>query len=521
MSNGTLFYGDNLDVLRGHIADASVDLVYLDPPFNSNQNYNVLFAEQDGTRAGAQIKAFHDTWRWDESSALAFQELIEGGPERAAGIMAAFRAFLGESDMITYLAMMAPRLVELHRVLKPTGSLYLHCDPTASHYLKLLLDAVFGPESFRSEIIWERTTNTGSSKASARRFSTDHDTILFYTRESRDYTFETQYRPYSKQYIKRYYIYDDEDGRGRYQVQALKTVSAERLERLRVENRIVQGSGRYLRFKDYLKDKKGVPVNDLWTDIEPVNPIAKEKLGYPTQKPEALLERIINASSNPGDVVLDPFCGCGTAVVAAQKLGRRWIGIDVTHLTINLVKYRLHDSFGDQVEYEVIGEPTDLSGAEALAAQDRYQFQYWALGLVDARPVEEKKSADRGIDGRLRFIDDPYKPPKQIILSVKSNNVGVKDVRELGNVVDREKAQIGVLITLNEPTGPMRKEAAGMGFYSSPWGKHAKLQILTIEQLLAGARIDSPRTSGANVTFKRATRTEKPTVETLSLLPNE
>jgi site-specific DNA-methyltransferase (adenine-specific) len=211
VSNGTLFYGDNLDVLRGHIADASVDLVYLDPPFNSNQNYNVLFAEQDSTRAGAQIKAFHDTWRWDQSSALAFQELIEGGPERAAGIMAAFRAFLGESDMMAYLAMMAPRLVELHRVLKPTGSLYLHCDPTASHYLKLLLDAVFGPESFRSEIIWERTTNTGSSKASARRFSTDHDTILFYTRESRDYTFETQYRPYSKQYIKRYYIYDDEE----------------------------------------------------------------------------------------------------------------------------------------------------------------------------------------------------------------------------------------------------------------------------------------------------------------------
>lgn len=516
-----LFYGDNLDVLRRHVADASVDLVYLDPPFNSNQNYNVLFAEQDGTRAGAQIKAFQDTWRWDQSSALAFAEMIEHGPERAAGLMGAFRGFLGESDMMAYLAMMAPRLVELHRVLKPTGSLYLHCDPTASHYLKLLLDAVFGPENYRSEIIWERTTNTGSSKAIAKRFSTDHDTILFYVKDLRSYGFTTQYRAYSAQYIARYYIYDDEDGRGRYQVQALKTVSPERLERLRAEGRIVEGSGRYLRFKDYLKDKRGVPVNDIWTDIEPVNPIAKEKLGYPTQKPEALLERIINASSNPGDVVLDPFCGCGTAVVAAQKLGRRWIGIDVTHLAINLIKHRLHDSFGDEAKYEVIGEPTNVSGAEALAAQDRYQFQYWALGLVGARPVEEKKGADRGIDGRMRFLDDGTGNAKQIIIAVKSGHVGVKDVRELGNVVDREKAQIGVLITLEEPTGPMRKEAAGMGFYSSPWARHPKLQILTISQLLSGAGIDAPRTAGANVTFRKAARTRRTDAEALSLLVDE
>jgi len=344
----TLYYGDNLDILSRYVKDETVDLIYLDPPFKSNQDYNVLFAEQSGERAAAQIMAFEDTWHWDEAASRAYEETILAG-DRTADVMRAFHTFLGGNDMMAYLSMMAPRLVELRRVLKPTGSIYLHCDPTASHYLKLLMDAVFGAVNFKSEIIWNRTTNTGSSKAIAKRFSTDHDSVLFYTRDANRAFFQTQFREYSPEYIKHYYIYDDNDGKGLYQLQALKTVSDERLKQLKKENRIVKGRGKYLRFKDYLSEKKGVPVNDIWTDIEPVNPIAREKLGYPTQKPEALLERIIKASSNEGDVVLDPFCGCGTAVAVAQKLNRKWIGIDITHLAITLIKKRLKDQFDAQV----------------------------------------------------------------------------------------------------------------------------------------------------------------------------
>jgi DNA modification methylase len=514
-----LYYGDNLDVLARHIKDESVDLIYLDPPFNSNQDYNVLFAEQDGSRAAAQIQAFQDTWRWDQGAAEAYVGVVEEGG-RVAQIMSAFRGFLGESNMMAYLAMMAPRLVELHRVLKPTGSLYLHCDPTASHYLKLLLDAIFGPENFRSEVIWERTTNTGSSKATARRFATDHDTILFYARDARQVVFTTQFRPYSERYIKHYYIHDDGDGRGPYQLQALKTYSADRFARLEADGRIVKGRGRYPRFKDYLRDKPGVPVNDIWTDIEPVNPIAREKLGYPTQKPEALLERIIRASSKEGDVVLDPFCGCGTTVAAAQKLNREWIGIDITHLAINLIRVRLRDTFGADAKFEVIGEPVTVEGAATLAAEDPYQFQWWALGLVGARPAEEKKGADRGIDGRLYFHDEGKGgKTKQVVISVKAGNTGPAHVRDLAGVLTRESAEIGVLITLHEPTPAMRKEAASGGFYTSPWGKHPKVQLLTIADLLDGREIDYPgRVTGGNVTLKSAPKHKKKDSEVLDLL---
>lgn len=254
---------------------------------------------------------------------------------------------------------------------------------------------------------------------------------------------------------------------------------------------------------------EGVDLQDVWVDIPPISAQAKERLGYPTQKPEALLERIIKASSNEGDVVLDPFCGCGTTIAAAQKLNRRWIGIDVTHLAITLMRHRLLTAYGEDIKdsYEVLGEPVCLTDAQALAASDPYQFQYWALGLVGARPHEEKKGADKGIDGRLYFFDEGAGgDTKQIVISVKAGHTNVAHLRDLAGVLSREQAQIGVLICLEEPTSHMRTEAAASGFYQSHWGNHPRLQILTIEALLAGRRIDCPPLRQTNVTFKPAPR---------------
>jgi len=466
----TLYYGDNLDVLRRHVADESVDLVYLDPPFKSDQDYNVLFAEQDGSRSQAQIKAFGDTWRWDQASAAAYEEVVESGPERVAKAMQAFRTFLGESDMLAYLSMMAPRLVELRRVLKPGGSIYLHCDPTASHYLKMLMDGVFGQKGFRSEIIW-----------SYRRWPTKtanyqhmHDVLLYYTKSERP-TFNVLYEAVSDSFLKRF------KGKG---------------------NVLDPGATKK---RPSATDTPGLPVRDVW-EISIIAGSATERLGYPTQKPEALLERIISVSSNEGALVLDPFCGCGTAIAVAQKLNRNWIGIDITHLAITLIKHRLKDAFGKKAVYKVVGEPVSLPDAQALAEQDPYQFQWWALGLVGARPAEQKKGADRGVDGRIYFHDEPEAraKTKQITLQVKAGHVTANQMRDLRGVVEREKAEIGALICMEAPTQPMRKEAASAGFYESPWGKHPRLQILTVEELLAGKGIDYPPSQQANRTFKRA-----------------
>jgi SAM-dependent methyltransferase len=267
------------------------------------------------------------------------------------------------------------------------------------------------------------------------------------------------------------------------------------------------------RFKRYLDDQRGKPLGDVWIDIPPLNSQAKERLGYPTQKPEVLLERIITLSSNEGDTVLDPFCGCGTTIAAAQKLGRRWIGIDITNLAISLIRHRLADTFGSAAEYEVIGEPVSLPDAAQLARDDPYQFQWWALGLVGARPVEQKKGADKGIDGRIYFHEGDTTKTKQIILSVKAGHLTVAHLRDLRGVLDREKAEIGALICLEEPTAPMRKECASAGFYASPWGKHPRLQILTIEDLLTGKTIKRPP-AHTSVTFKRAPRAQLKVRET-------
>lgn len=395
-----LYYGDNLDVLRQHVRDETADLVYLDPPFNSNASYNVLFAAKDGTQAAAQIRAFEDTWHWDQAAAASYEETVErGGP--VADVLHAFRTFLGTNDMLAYLTMMAPRLVELRRVLKLTGCIFLHCDPTASHYLKLLMDSVFGADGFRNEIIWKRTSAHNDAR---RRFGDETDTILFYAR-SEHQTFHAQFQPYSKAYLKSHYENVDETGR-RYTTRDLRSPSPrpnltydykgykphangwsvslavmEDLDRKGLIYFPTKKTGR-LRVKRYLDEMPGMPIGTLWDDIPPLNSQAAERLGYPTQKPEALLERIISTTSNPGDVVLDPFCGCGTAVAAAQRLGRNWIGIDITYLAISLIKTRLRDAYGDMARYTVIGEPTTKEDAARLAQDEPYQFQAWALGLV-------------------------------------------------------------------------------------------------------------------------------------------
>ena len=530
-----LYYGDNLNVLRGkdsagrpNIPDASVDLVYLDPPFNSRQDYNVLFAEKDGARSASQITAFKDTWEWNEEAARAYEEVIEQGG-RVADAMRAFRTLLGGSDMLAYLAMMAPRLVELRRVLKDTGSIYLHCDPTASHYLKLLMDGVFGAERFINEITWKRTTAHSDSKQGRKAYGNITDAILFYSKGD-SYHFAYQHNDYSDTYLKKY-SYMDQSGR-RYRLDNLTgpggaakgnpsyevmgvtrfwRYSKAKMADLIEEGRIVQTKpGSVPQYKRYLDEMPGAAVQNLWEDIPPINSQAQERLGYPTQKPEALLERILRASSNEGDVVLDPFCGCGTTVQVAQKLNRRWIGIDITHLAIGLIKTRLDDSFGHEVRktYEVIGEPTDVAGAAQLAEENKWQFQYWALGLCGARPTEGiKKGADRGIDGRLFFHDDRSGKSKQIIFSVKGGrNIGVSEVRDLIGVLQREQAEIGIYISFEEPTKPMLREAAEAGFYNSPaGGQYPRLQLLTIKDLLEGKKtVQYPRL--LDTTFKKASR---------------
>ena len=477
-----LYFGDNLDILREHVPDENVDLIYLDPPFNSNATYNVLFKEASGEGSAAQIHAFDDTWHWNIDSERAYREVVTDGPKKLADLLQAMRSFLGQNDMMAYLTMMAQRMVELHRVLKLTGSIYLHCDPTASHYLKLLMDAVFGAANFRNEVVWKRF----NFHADARRFGRVSDRILYYSR-SDQYVFHQQRTPFSDEYVTSKFSHTDENGRrfrldnlnppaGRGPVYEFHGVvkawrfTEERMLQLESEGRIYAKS-KVPQLKRFLDELDGQATHELWADIPPINPQAKERLGYPTQKPEALLERIIQASSNDGDVVLDPFCGCGTAVAVAERLGRRWIGIDVTHLAISLMKSRLHDTFGTKLSaYDVEGVPQDVASAKALALESkhdgRYQFEYWALGLVDARPGHDRRrGADAGVDGYVNFFDDESGKAKTVLVQVKSGHVQRNVIATLKGDMEREKAEMGLLVTLEPPTGPMVQEAANAGFY--------------------------------------------------------
>ena len=513
-----LYYGDNLHVLRDpkNFPDESVDLIYLDPPFNSKRDYNLLFkspkiAAGESGYSAAQIEAFEDTWHWSpDVTEREYDEVLKGPNSDVGKMMKALVEFLGRNDMTAYLVMMANRLIELHRVLKPTGSLYLHCDPTASHYLKVVLDAVFGKENFRNEITWKRT----SGHSDAKGYGSTHDTIFFYAKTD-GFLWNELFQPYEKGYVEQYYRYVDENGRtfmsdnlsaagltgGGYDyewkgVRRVWRCPQTTMERLDKEGRIFYTKNGIPRRKRYLDEAKGMPAQDLWTDLESLRSWHDERLGYPTQKPLALLERIISASSNEGDVVLDPFCGCGTAVHAAQKLKRKWIGIDITCLAIRLIESRLKKAFPEsldatdprRLDFDVIGLPKDLESARDLARRDKYQFQWWAVGLIDeAQPWQgKKKGADTGIDGIRYFRDLDRKEVHTMLLSVKGGeNVGPAMVKDLIATLVRDKADIGLFLTLAAPTKAMLTEAAAAGFYESPNGKkYARLQLLTIAGLL-------------------------------------
>ena len=559
--------------MREYIADETVDLVYLDPPFNSNASYNVLFKEKTGEESPAQIRAFTDTWQWTQESERTYEQEIILNPRTPPNVkemMSSFRRFIGSNAMMAYLVMMAPRLVELRRVLKPTGSIYLHCDPTASHYLKILMDSVFGKEQFRNEIIWRRTGSHNQN----RRYGPIHELILFYSKTNK-YRFKVQFQRMTRGHVGNYFKKQDE--RGRYWTNALTGAGirkgdsgkpwrgydpTERARHWAVPGNLVRGLGideamplrdkleqlyqsGYIdlppkgsialpTFRQYLKDLQGTPLQDIWayqpytqgilydTDQAIDQDVrwiprqgGQERLGYPTQKPQALLERIISASSNSGDVVLDPFCGCGTAVAAAEKLNRLWIGIDVTHLAVALMKNRIKTAFdlSHGKDYLVVGEPADVGSARALAEQDRYQFQFWAMSLLEALPRESgKRGADRGIDGVVYFIDGPRRATRKAIVQVKSGKVFSPHIRDLKGTVDREKAALGLFITLEEPTNAMRTEAVIAGYYRSEvWQRdYPKIQIRTIEELLSGLGFDLPYHPSM---YQPAERVQRPTGE--------
>lgn len=528
LDQNTLFYGDNLKILREYIPDESVDLIYLDPPFNSHRNYNVLFKDESGQEMTSQIRAFEDTWHWVAATEEVLYSLIN---HRAGEMLSNLCQFMGKNQMTAYLVMMTVRLIELHRVLKPSGSLYLHCDPTASHYLKIVLDCIFGVDNFRNEIIWQRTSAHSDSKTCGNA----HDVIFLYSKTNH-FLWVKQFQEYNDDYVKSHYRYKDQDDRffrtdnltamglsgGGYEYEWNGVTKIWRLPLYRMQQLHDKGKIRYTRngvaeLIRYLDEMPGMPLQDIWSDVPPINSQAKERLGYPTQKPVALLARIIKASSNEGDWVLDPFCGCGTATVAAEELKRRWIGIDVTHLAIALQKYRLKDVFNliDKKDYQVLGQPEDLPSARQLALDDRYQFQWWAGSLIKAMPFggelggkKGKKGSDQGIDGFINFTDEPNGKFKKITVQIKSGKVKSGDIRDLIGVVQREQSAIGVFITLEPPTKEMKEEAVKAGFYFSPgWNQnYPKIQILTIEELLKGQSVQMPPT---NLTFKTAPRNEK------------
>ncbi len=528
-----LYFGDNLRILREEIPAESVDLIYLDPPFNSNANYNVLFKEKGGEESAAQIRAFDDTWHWTHESAAVYEDLVTSGPRKLADLLQALLSFLGHNDVMAYLVMMAARLVEMHRVLKSTGSIYLHCDPTASHYLKLVMDAIFLVDNFKTEIVWKRSSAHSDGKQGRRQHGRIHDVLFFYSKMSGLQTWNPLYTPYDEEYLVGFYRHVEPETGRRYRLDNLTgpggaakgnpqyevmgvtrfwRYSREKMDLLMRQGRVIQTSpGAVPQYKRYLDEMPGVPLQDVWTDIAPIGAQAQERLGYPTQKPESLLERIIRTSSNEGDVVMDPFCGCGTAVAVAERLKRRWIGIDITYLAINLVQRRLRDNFrGDLAPYVVHGAPNDLAGAVALKNIDPFQFEWWAVDLVNARPAKDrKKGADTGVDGYVYFFDDKSGQAKKLIVQVKSGHVGVHHIRDLKGTMEREKAAIGAFLTLEEPTAPMKKEAAAAGFYQPPElpGRFPRIQIRTIAEILDGKGLEFPPYREA--TFAKAERKSK------------
>jgi DNA modification methylase len=518
--SNVLYYGDNLEVLRKHFPNECVDLIYLDPPFNSKADYNILFKEASGEESVAQIQAFSDFWHWDKNAEKTYLEIQED--PNLIDMIKFLHAHLSKNDMMAYLVMMTIRLRELHRVLKRTGSLYLHCDPTASHYLKIILDKIFDTKSFRNEIVWQRF----NFHADAHRFGRVHDILLFYTKTS-NYFWKTQYGEYKEEYKKSHFYNVDASNGRRYRLSDATAKgqgppryfngklleppagthwrwSQENIDRLVAKGVIVFTKTGNPAVKRYLDEVKPA-IHSIWADIPPINSMSKERIGFETQKPLKLLERIIESSCPEDGVVLDPFCGCGTTILAANKLGRKWLGIDITHLSISLIRARLRDiHIVVGKDYRIIGEPVDFESAVDLMKVDPtgYQFQLWALSLVDAWPArshngkEITKGADKGVDGWLTFRESDNLNLQRIVVQVKGGHVGAQDVRDLIGTVQSSKAAMGILITLHEPTEPMKQAAFEAEYYeSTTWGhKYPKIQILTIPELLKGSKPILPHT---------------------------
>lgn len=513
-----LYFGDNLDVLRRYIPDESVDLIYLDPPFNSNRNYSVIFNRNGATddEAAAQIEAFEDTWKWTHATEDQLAHFIDGGPARTVGAITSFLSMVGKNDAMAYLVNMAPRLVEMHRILKSTGSLYLHCDPTMSHYLKVVLDSIFDPRNFRNEIIWERSQTKGDAR---RKYGRNHDVIFYYGKSDRG-IFNRLHSAHSEKY-RSTFKYDDEDGRGPYASAPLDSpnprpnltyvykghqppangwrVSLAEMERLDAENRLIfpKKTGGRIRRKLYQEEQPGVPIDDVWTDIPPLSSHAAERLGYPTQKPLALLERIIESSSNPGDVILDPFAGCGTSIDAAQKTGRQWVGIDVTYISIDLMVKRLQHTYGEEItsSFTVTGIPHDVAAARAMFSESAFEFERWAVTLVGAQP-NQKQVGDKGIDGVGRFVLGKNKTEYgKILVSVKGGKtINPSMARDLAGTVHQQGAELGILVTLEPATRGVQEVIDQSGFWTHPvnGAKYPVLQHFTIQELLKGERPNVP-----------------------------
>jgi adenine specific DNA methylase Mod len=505
----TLYFGDNLGILRDKIPSGCVDLIYLDPPFKSGKSYNIIFQPELRKIKGAtaQIKTFEDTWQWGDEAENEYQGLITGTitkekPNQSLiDLIKAMRGYLGECSMMAYFSMMAPRLLEMRRVMKETASIYLHCDPTASHYLKLLMDAIFGVNNFRNEIVWQRT----GAHSDARRWGRVTDTLLFYSK-TESYTWETQYAVYDEEYIKERYHYKDEAtgrlfwpntmtaaGPGparRFRGKLMNPPSGthwrfsqEEIDRMEAEGRIYYSTKGMPYVKSYLDERKGKAIQNVWTDIR-MTKSGEERLGYPTQKPEALLERIIKASSKEGDLVLDPFCGCGTTIAVAESQKRKWIGIDITYLAIDVIRKRLEkNGIKEGENFKVDGEPTDVYSAEKFAEQNPFQFQIWCVSKLDATP-SQMKTGDQGIDGILNFVDltRKEKAGKGIIQVKGTQSVNPSMVRDLKGTMKSQNADFGILITLKKATQGMITEAVKEG-YAESTKKIPKIQLLTVEDL--------------------------------------
>ncbi len=502
-----LYFGDNLDILRKHVANDSIQLIYLDPPFNSKATYNILYKSPVG--ADAQRKAFEDTWRWEDGAEIAV-ERVRDTDVRIFRVLQALQGFLGQSDLMAYLAMMTVRLLEMRRVLRSTGSLFLHCDPTASHYLKVILDAIFGGENFRNEIVWLRSRNPKGSQHAGRKFSPSTDTILYYAKSTAAPFYDDAVRlPLDEMQLNE--KYNREDERGRYADAPILCSSSmgprpnlvyeykgfipppwgwrmtlDKLMDLDAAGNLGWSKSGAPRRKLRPDDDRGDPVTSLWADISPLNSQAEERIGYPTQKPLALLERIISAVTVPGDTILDPFCGCGTAMHAAERLGRNWVGIDITYLAIQVIEDRIQ-TWLPQAKYELDGIPKDEFAARQLARLDPHIFQEWAVGRVGGQ--SRGRGPDKGIDGEIAFLLGSRRYGLGIVSVKAGKHVGPDAVRVLKSVVSREGADLGVLICLDDPTSEMRKEAAVAGRIDLPGGSRFKIQILTVKDLIDGPNL--------------------------------